>query len=411
MSRRLNATVTLILLMFSLGCSGGDGPVEPPPVDDGVQIGASGGTATFLNGAVVLEVPAGAVSNNVSITVDPISNPLDDDHLLAGTAYEFGPNGTVFAVPVRLTLAFDPGTLPEDATVENVAIGRFSGSEWQPLATDLEVDLEAGSISGNIDQFSSWSVMHEPCEPVQLSETQRGGSLSNEDCIGFDTGPARWVDYWTPLATSTGLVRFTVRSSLFSPHIGLDVNGVTYGQQSGSETATVAIAIPFDVVPKFWISSVESLGEGPFAYTVEREAISSSHDLGCNEALKVVPGFVGNASLSTTDCLITIEVSPVPFAIGKQVYEEYYRVVLLQGQTITITVTRTGGEAEFRPFPTLWLGGLNVIQGDPSKAENTITFTAPSTDSYLFSVSGVLRWDEGLQDFVPTTGTYRYDFR
>jgi len=80
--------------------------------DAGVLIGAGGGTFTTADG-VTVEVPAGALSSNVTITVTRAPNaPLPPGSRAVGDAYTFGPEGTQFQHPVTVTLPFDPAKLP-----------------------------------------------------------------------------------------------------------------------------------------------------------------------------------------------------------------------------------------------------------------------------------------------------------
>jgi hypothetical protein len=57
-------------------------------------IGTAGGTISIPEAGVKLVVPAGAVSSNVNFTMTALRGPL--------IAYEFGPHGTNFNVPVQV---------------------------------------------------------------------------------------------------------------------------------------------------------------------------------------------------------------------------------------------------------------------------------------------------------------------
>jgi len=406
--------VRLVLLSVALlalpGCSDEKTPSEPIVEEEGVLVGAGGGVASFLSGSVVVNVPAGSVAGDIRITADPITTPPADDYLLSGTAYEFGPSGTQFDPPARMTISFDAAALPEDATAETLRLTRYDGAEWAPVAENVTVDLTAGEVSGDISSFSSWGLSNEPCEPIFQTSSLKTLHLATGDCIARQTGQSRKTDFWVPTRPSSGILRVEVESSAFSPRIGLEVNNVDYAEGSGSNSATFYVGYPNDVPDILWVTSDESLGAGPYAYTYRATGQGGMPNLGCDNGVFLVPGFVGSSSLGGPDCLITIEQSPDPDAVGKQVYEEYYLIKILAGQGITIEVTRNGGEEEFSPFPTLYTPG-QWTQPPGLANDYTLTWTASSTAYYWLGVSGSLRYDEATDDLVPATGGYRISVR
>ena len=71
---------------------------------------------SVLGGKVTLSIPPGAVPAGVTrLSVGPSSAPPASTELLSGTAFDFGPSGTRFASPLRLTLTFDPASFPAAA--------------------------------------------------------------------------------------------------------------------------------------------------------------------------------------------------------------------------------------------------------------------------------------------------------
>ena len=77
-------------------------------------VGSSGGTVTAVGGQVTLVVPPGAVAQPTGITVSPATLPsgTNTTALVGGTAYDFGPTGTVFAAPVKLTIQYNQTKIP-----------------------------------------------------------------------------------------------------------------------------------------------------------------------------------------------------------------------------------------------------------------------------------------------------------
>jgi len=68
-----------------------------------VTVGASGGSVESADGMIELDIPAGALSANTMITVQPITNNCPGAGL---EAYRFGPNGLHFDQPVTLKIHY-----------------------------------------------------------------------------------------------------------------------------------------------------------------------------------------------------------------------------------------------------------------------------------------------------------------
>jgi formylglycine-generating enzyme len=121
-------------------------------------VGAGGGTVTTGDGNVTLEVPAGALDSETEITVAPQMTYPADERLVPGTCYEFGPDGTQFAVAVQMTLAYDEANLPAEATEADLAIHRVVGDGWEAVA-DSAVDTVAKTVSAPVSGFSTYGVL------------------------------------------------------------------------------------------------------------------------------------------------------------------------------------------------------------------------------------------------------------
>ena len=118
--KKIKLWVALVMLvMFFSTCDEivpgiNDDPVEeepePTPVGfpNGIpvskKIGPGGGTIS-IDGEVEVEIPAGALSVDMDITIQPITNNALNSN---GNAYRFGPDGTTFTKPVKLTFPYTP---------------------------------------------------------------------------------------------------------------------------------------------------------------------------------------------------------------------------------------------------------------------------------------------------------------
>lgn len=160
----------LIVIGFAFALSacggGGDddesGAAGSQPAPSG--IGAAGGTVAGPNGSKV-EIPSGALAVVTQIAVDLASAgapPLPAGLTPIGQMFEFTPHGTTFAVPVTVTMPFDPAAVPAGATV--ALFKTNAQSQWVEVAN---ATFAANSVSGQVTSFSQFQVAQE--EPDLLT--------------------------------------------------------------------------------------------------------------------------------------------------------------------------------------------------------------------------------------------------
>lgn len=171
---------------------------------------AEGGKIEAAGGSVSLDVPPGAVQEEIGITVQESTEPTNR----ATVAYEFGPPGTVFVEPITVTLAYDPGTLPpgvsEDQLGLHFRVGDPAEDRWF-LQPGNVVDPVSKTVSAKVAHFSTGGVAPAQLEPAQ--SVAAGASFScavNPDgqvfCWGRDNRGALGTDQTTETC-----------SELFSP--------------------------------------------------------------------------------------------------------------------------------------------------------------------------------------------------
>lgn len=134
----------LCAVLVAAGC--GD------PTSATMDIGPSGGSVAAGDGASV-SIPAGALTATTPITVSTSSAPSPDGTVEVGTPYLFGPEGTQFAQPVTVTLAFDASLLPPGTTSADVVIytAPANTTDYQQLETTL---ADAGHVAAQTTHFS-----------------------------------------------------------------------------------------------------------------------------------------------------------------------------------------------------------------------------------------------------------------
>jgi ZU5 domain len=117
-------------------------------------VGAAGGILTTNDGTTLL-IPPMALANDTTITIglDPTAPPLTGAHALA-TPHVFGPEGQTFAIPVCVTLSFEPGLLPEGMTEQNVVL-YTTLEDAGPYGPLLSLATSETEVTGMTNHFSS----------------------------------------------------------------------------------------------------------------------------------------------------------------------------------------------------------------------------------------------------------------
>jgi len=156
-------------LAWVLGCSPGTtGPKE-------TEVGTAGGTATGSDG-VKIEIPAGALTQAVKITVDTAELPAGATIEGAGKAFVFGPSGQTFSKAVKVTIPFDASKLPSGSTSADVVIytAPDGSTDFEALPTVVAAD---GQVSAEVTHFSVFV----PVVPAKMNNAQILGTWSMND--------------------------------------------------------------------------------------------------------------------------------------------------------------------------------------------------------------------------------------
>ena len=180
--------VTVVRQQAAGGGGGGGGGGGVPAN----RVGTGGGTAKSADGVVELTIPAGALSKNVDFTIkkvdlDKVTQPAATLKF-AGDVYEFGPEGTQFAKPVKMTLKYDTSKLAGlDESL--LKIYKLSNGSW--VAVGGVVDKNNRTVTVEVESFSMYAVMipvkpAEPKPPVNLTDlTGHWAKSSIEKLVGM----------------------------------------------------------------------------------------------------------------------------------------------------------------------------------------------------------------------------------
>ena len=124
-----------------------------------VPVGAAGATITTADGGLELDIPAGALSKETSITAEALDDsPSQDPRVIPGTTYEFGPDGTQFSVPVTIQLQYDPARLPDGTSPRLLRLHTVVNGNWE-LVPGSSVDVEQNTVTGQTTHFSTYAVL------------------------------------------------------------------------------------------------------------------------------------------------------------------------------------------------------------------------------------------------------------
>ena len=201
---------------------------------------ADGGTLETASGSAKLTVPAGALDEDLELSVTTVATAgFPDGDKLGSLGFEFGPDGTTFSTPVTIALAFD-GTVPAD---HKAVLAVLEDGAW----TEVEGSgLAGGMVSGETDHFSTYIILFVgdtatmiTAECVDLEFTACGGDPTGtwaikDICIEMQTIENPFKDYpecqdivyayktdWTGTWTINGDGTFSVTNFGFT--LGLDV--------------------------------------------------------------------------------------------------------------------------------------------------------------------------------------------
>ncbi|MCH7715656.1 MAG: dihydroxy-acid dehydratase, partial [Gemmatimonadetes bacterium] len=89
----------------------------------------------LLEGAVTVAVPAGALGDEIELTVESTTDVPEGTNAIPGTVFDFGPDGTRFDEPIEITIDAPNRTL--ELHLDEDEISRRLAS-WTPPAPHYE---------------------------------------------------------------------------------------------------------------------------------------------------------------------------------------------------------------------------------------------------------------------------------
>jgi hypothetical protein len=188
MKTLLHVTIILFLLLFGLHCKKSNDPGNnsnfnstPHPTAAGAPTGTktsklipkTGGAMTSADGKLEIIFPAGALSADDTITIQPISNNCPGGK---GLAYRLGPNGSKFNQPVTLKFHYADSVLKKTpANLMGVAFQDSTGI-WYMLDNALN-DTSQHIISAKTLHFTDFNWLSEVSIEPASATVKAGGAL------------------------------------------------------------------------------------------------------------------------------------------------------------------------------------------------------------------------------------------
>ncbi|TDA69950.1 MAG: DUF4430 domain-containing protein [Clostridia bacterium] len=134
---------------------------------------SAGGTLKDTGEEVALQVPAGSLKADTTLTVReekardiPLYLPLN--YRLASPVYTFGPDGLVFDAPAVMKLRFVPDR--EDTDPGHLVLAWLDEEKEQWLPVPAVLDLANGYLVAEVRHFTRFAVLARQWEPVSFTD-------------------------------------------------------------------------------------------------------------------------------------------------------------------------------------------------------------------------------------------------
>jgi DNA-binding beta-propeller fold protein YncE len=157
------------LVVIASQDDGGGGGGEDGERAGRLVVKGSGGKVHHPRG-ITLDIPAGALAADTEITITAgrkaegygyKASGAGRGKKLAGVTegVEFGPDGTVFAEPVTISIPYDPARVPAGVDESELAVCRFDPASgvWEELPSSVDSRLRI--VSARTEHFSLYAVM------------------------------------------------------------------------------------------------------------------------------------------------------------------------------------------------------------------------------------------------------------
>jgi len=162
MDRRMNVLALCATVFLGVTCSKDSTGIKTPPVG----IGPNGGVDTLAAGLIILNVPAGAVTQYTSFTATSASGPANP-LLVTGSVWQISPQVSFPpAAEPTVTVQLTGLTMPSGVLQPEVRVGKVVSSSWAYLTS-----ANTGSaVSTTLGATGTFGLLGVPVAAVRASQ-------------------------------------------------------------------------------------------------------------------------------------------------------------------------------------------------------------------------------------------------
>jgi uncharacterized protein YjdB len=127
---------------------------------EGVVIGPAGGTVTSADGTLVLEVPAGALAQEVDIVVEKLDDAafLGDPFFIPGTAFQVRPDALQLLQQARVRIRYDADHVPDGVDPDRLRLRQRTAAQWA-ATTGHQHRVQTREVEGTVGSFGTFGLL------------------------------------------------------------------------------------------------------------------------------------------------------------------------------------------------------------------------------------------------------------
>jgi hypothetical protein len=199
----------------------------------GGVVGPDGGTLNMMGGAVTLAVPAEALGQATTILLRPAPSAPAHARLVAGTAFELGPEGPRYGRLATLAVRYDAARIPAGVDPTSLQLYTLSSGAWV-VVRGSRANTGERTVTGSITGPGTYAVIGTGADQVIIRGSAAGGALYTGQ-----TGELRVVVLDVNRDTLQG--RVATWTSSDAARASVDASGKVTALSAGTVTITATV--------------------------------------------------------------------------------------------------------------------------------------------------------------------------